>query len=121
MKRIALAVLLLGIVTSAPALADTATCEPGSNQLALDACAMRDDQSAERRLNGNYRAVMAALPAEQRQALREEQQAWRQQREADCQNQTRNSADQISWRQRYYQCLQSAAEQRTEALTRWRQ
>ena len=75
--------LLLG--AAAPAAAQPVACDPGGNQLELNACADREFKQADAELNAVYRQILAKLAGEPvaLAKMKAAQRVWVQLRDAD--------------------------------------
>ncbi|MGA6537566.1 lysozyme inhibitor LprI family protein [Stenotrophomonas sp. NPDC101269] len=83
MKTLLALVLLLG--ATCPAFAQRADCNPGGNQMELNACAAQELQRADAALNAVYRQVLAkhAGEAVALEKIKAAQRLWIQLRDAD--------------------------------------
>ena len=85
----------------------------------MNDCAMREFRAADARLNIRYVAVMEALPADRRVALRTDQRDWIRQRDPHCKAQARPSEGGPTWPLVFYKCLAKASADRLEAINGW--
>ena len=99
--------------------ADALPCRPEGQQQAMDDCAVRSFRDADAKLNIRYVAVMEALPADKRMALRTDQREWIRQRDPHCKVQARPSEGGPTWSQVFYKCLEQASADRLEAINGW--
>ncbi|MEH3085878.1 MAG: lysozyme inhibitor LprI family protein [Xylophilus ampelinus] len=116
--------LLAACIAAAPGPARAqagADCDPAGTQQQMDACAVRDFQAADSRLNIRYRERMESLPQEGRTALRQEQRAWLRARDPGCKEQVRRHEGGSAWPLAFYACLEQATRNRTGELERWRE
>jgi uncharacterized protein YecT (DUF1311 family) len=112
------AFLLAGLAAGAgPARAQAgADCDPAGGRQQLNACAVRDFQAADNRLNIRYREAMEALPQDHRIALRREQREWLRARDAGCKEEARTHEGSPDWPACYHACLEKASVRRAVEL-----
>ena len=113
--------LLLGSAHAAQA-ADPGNgfeCKPDGNQQEMNACAIRDFQTADKALNSQYQQLMASLTQADQAKLRTSQRNWLKQRDPRCKAATKKSMGGSIWPLAFYGCLQSATEKRTAELAKW--
>lgn len=96
-----------------------ADCKPDGNQQQLNACAVRDFQAADTRLNIRYSEVMAQLDADGRTRLRHEQREWLRRRDPACKSAARPNEGGSAWPLFFYGCMEKASTERTQALAGW--
>lgn len=105
-------------ITSTWAQAGT-TCQPQGSTEERNACVIQHYQAADTSLSIRYGQIMDALPAQQRPALRKEQQAWLRQRATHCHRVTAEQQSQSDWPTLYHQCLMVQIQLRHTQLQQW--
>ena len=111
--------LLVVVLASASgtALAQAgAACVPGGTPEQVNACALRDFQTADTEMGMAYSGVMQALSGAERQQLRREHSSWMQERNAGCKQTTRAFEQQADGPRRYHECLTQKTQERRQAL-----
>jgi uncharacterized protein YecT (DUF1311 family) len=85
----------------------------------MNVCAVRDYEAADKKLNLEYKRVMAKLPKAKRALLRSEQQEWLKQRDPKCKDFAKPSEGGSIWTVQYYGCRKDATEQRAKEIRAW--
>lgn len=95
-------------------------CDPQSDDTASrNACAVQRFQATDTAHNILYADVMQALSAQERPALRKDQNAWSRQRMQHCKARHAVDESRTDWPQRLHDCLTQATEQRRQTLMHW--
>jgi uncharacterized protein YecT (DUF1311 family) len=118
MRRIVLAAAAV-VLLSGAAMADDSDgidCNNAMTQMAMNICADRDYQAADRRLNDTYRALMAMLDGDQRQKLIAAERAWIGFRDAHCRSETAESEGGSIHPMMYSSCLTDMTKARLKEL-----
>jgi len=113
---VSVSMLLAAVPAMAAQDAGGFECRYDGNQQEMNACAVRDYRAADVALNLKYQAVMSALPAGERMALRKEQRAWLQRRDPECKAEAKPSEGGSMWPLEYFGCMRAATERRTKEL-----
>ena len=107
------------VLFSDPAMADDSDgidCNNAMTQMAMNICADRDYQAADRKLNETYRALMAMLDGGQRQKLISAERAWIGFRDAHCRSETAESEGGSIHPMEYSSCLTDMTKARIKEL-----
>lgn len=97
-----------------------AACDPQSDSIASrNACAVQRFQQTDAAQNILYGDVMLALSANERPALRKDQNAWSRQRSQTCKARHATDEQRAEWPQLLHDCLNTETQTRRTSLLHW--
>lgn len=99
-----------------PGAASAQNCKNPDTQLAMNACAARDYEREDQRLNQTYRDLLAKLEVAKREKLREVQRAWLSFRDMNCDFQSADYQGGTIYSLIQSSCLADMTKQRTKDL-----
>jgi len=114
--------LILLLLSQSPAwsLGDD-ECDYAGNQSQMNACAVRDFETADRELNIIYKELMDSMPKSKQKALQNEQRAWLKTRDPKCKVEANDEAEGGSmWPMLYQSCRANATQARIKILKQWK-
>jgi len=117
MKRLACALLLWSVASSALAADETQpVCNNDGTTPERDACAYREFASAVQALDRQYRSRLRTLREPDRKRLRVDQMAWLVQRDPRCKEQFKTDEGGSIWFAKFHACLTEATRARIKQL-----
>lgn len=114
--RYALSAVLSALAFLFPSFAAAQNCKNPDTQLAMNACAARDYDREDKRLNQTYRDLLTKIESAKREKLREVQRAWLSYRDLNCDFQSADYEGGSIYSLVQSSCLGEMTKQRTKDL-----